>query len=81
MMPVTTFSQLVLIINHLQLKVGTGFFHLQYILIEYHLIAAEGGRYGRSRSIHFNTFLPKRGHQTGKCPMATLLFILWLIIR
>ena len=60
---------------------GCCFFHLKYVFIEYHPIEAEGGRYGRSCSIHFNTFLPKRGHQTVKCPMATLLFILWLIIR
>ena len=76
-----TYSIFALIINHLQLKVDAGFFHLKYVFIEYHPIEVEGGRYGRSCSIHFNTFLPKRGHQTVKCPMATLLFILWLIIR
>ena len=45
---VSTFSEFMLIINHLQLKVGTGFFHLQYIFIEYQPIATEGGRYGRN---------------------------------
>ena len=48
-----TYSIFALIINHLQLKVDAGFFHLQYIPIEYHPIEAEGGRYGRSRSISF----------------------------
>ena len=50
---VTTFSQFMLIINHLQLKVDAGFFHLQYISIEYHPIATEGGRYGNNYSIYF----------------------------
>ncbi len=32
---------------------GCCFFHLKYVFIEYHPIEAEGGRYGRSRSICF----------------------------
>ncbi len=49
----TTYSKFTLIINHLQLKVDAGFSHLQYISIEYHPIATEGGGYGKNHSIHF----------------------------
>ncbi len=40
---VTTFSRFRLTVNYLQLKVGSGFLHLQYVFIDYQPIATEGG--------------------------------------
>ena len=51
--PAATFSIFMLIIRFLYLNVYACFLRLKCIVIDYQTIAAEGGRYGRSRSICF----------------------------